>query len=468
MEEKKIRKFGIKDKIGYALGDMGNDLTLQMLQSCLLVFYTKVLGVSGAVIGTMFMLTKFVDAFTDVGMGRIIDTHVAKNGDRFRPWIRRMALPVVVASCLVYNYFIAGWPMWAKIAYVCVVYLLYGSICYTAINIPYGAMAAVISEDPGERTSLSTFRSVGATLAGMVIGVAIPLVVYTKDEAGNSVANGPRFLLLSVVFGVLALLCYAGCYFWCVERVHIPNKAQDGGGKQSTWRSLVEVCRDRALLSIVLVSIFVFAASGAFQSLNPYLFLDWFQDTSMQSLASLVMVFAMLLCAPFATRLSKRFGKKEISIVGMALSVAAYLAIFFMRLQDAKLFLMFAFVAFLGMGIFTMVSWAMISDCIDNHFVITGERSDGTIYAMYSFIKKLAGAVTGSIGAWSLSAIGYDNLAVTQTDAVRGAIFNCDILITGVCFLGALLVLLFLYPLDKKTVEENAVKIRALTAQKED
>lgn len=468
MEKTAVRKFGLRDKIGYALGDMGNDLTLQMLQGCLLVFYTKVLGVSGAVIGTMFMLTKFVDAFTDVGMGRIIDTHVDKNGDRFRPWIRRMAVPLVVVSCLVYNYFIVDWPMWAKVAYVCVVYLLYGSICYTAVNIPYGAMAAVISEDPDERTSLSTFRSVGATLAGMVIGVTIPLVVYTKDAAGNSVANGPRFLLLSVVFGVLALLCYAGCYFWCVERVHIPNKTGKDGQKQSTWTALVEVCRDRAILSIVLVSIFVFAATGAFQSLNPYLFLDWFQDTTMQSLASLVMVFAMLLCAPFATGLSKRFGKKEISIAGMVISVAAYLAMFLMRLQDAKLYLVFSFVAFMGMGIFTMVSWAMISDCIDHHFVLTGERSDGTIYAMYSFIKKLAGAVTGSLGAWSLAAIGYDNLAVTQTDAVRGAIFNCDILITGVCFLGALLLLIFMYPLDKKTVEGNAAKIRAMTAQREE
>lgn len=157
MKQTEKRKFGWRDKLGYALGDAGNDFTLMLLQSYLLVFYTKVLGVSGAVIGTMFLVTKFVDAFTDTAMGRIIDTHTDKNGDRFRPWIRRMAIPVVLASVLIYNIFIEDWPMWAKIAYVTVVYLIYGSVCYTGINIPYGAMAAVLTSDPKEKTSLSTF-----------------------------------------------------------------------------------------------------------------------------------------------------------------------------------------------------------------------------------------------------------------------------------------------------------------------
>lgn len=257
-KKQETRKFGIRDKLGYALGDAGNDFTLMLLQSYLLVFYTKVLGVSGAVIGTMFLITKFVDAFTDTAMGRIIDTRTDKNGDRFRPWIRRMAVPVVVSSVLIYNIFITGWPMWAKIAYVTVVYLIYGSVCYTGINIPYGAMAAVISADPKEKTSLSTFRSVGAVLAGIIIGIVAPMIVYSKDADGNNIANGPRFLLLAVIFGLIALLCYYLCYRWTTERIHIPNKTTE---KTSLWKSIGQVCGDRAILSIILISICIFAAT---------------------------------------------------------------------------------------------------------------------------------------------------------------------------------------------------------------
>lgn len=464
MTKTNLRKFGFRDKLGYALGDCGNDFTLMMLQSYLLVFYTKVLGVSGAVIGTMFMITKFVDAFTDVSMGRIVDTHTDRNGDRFRPWLRRMAVPVVLASCLIYNYFITGWPMWAKITYVSIVYLVYGSVCYTAINIPYGAMANAITDDPGERTSLSTFRSMGAIFAGVLVGIVVPLVVYTKDEAGNNVANGPKFLLMAVIFGLIALLCYYLCYRWCLERVRIPNREQSAQ-KESLWTSLVEICRDRAILAIVLISICVFAATGATQTLNQYVFLDYFKNTSLLSLASMITMVAMFLMAPFTKLLSTRFGKKESSVAGLFVCAVMYLILFVIHTQSPVVYLVLLFIANMGMGYFSMVSWAMISDCIDNHYLITNERADGTVYAMYSFIKKLAGAVTGSIGAWSLALIGYDNLATVQTDGVSNAIFNISVLIPGVFMLASFLLVTFLYPLSKKRVDENVQKMREKSKQ---
>lgn len=111
-----------------------------------------------------------------------------------------------------------------------------------------------------------------------------------------------------------------------------------------------------------------------------------------------------------------------------------------------------------------MVSWAMISDCIDNYYVVYGERADGTIYGIYSFIKKLAGAVTGSIGAWSLTIIGYDSLATVQTEAVDQAIYYIAIGIPGFFILVTFLLILFMYPLNRKRVNENAVKIKEMAA----
>lgn len=460
-EQKKMKRpFGLRDKIGYALGDAGNDFTLTMLQSYLLVFYTKVLGVSGAVIGTMFLLTKFVDAFTDTAMGRIVDTHTDKNGDRFRPWIRIFAIPVVLCSILIYNIFIEGWPMWAKIVYVSVVYLLYGSVCYTGINIPYGAMAAVLSDDSKEKTSLSTFRSVGATIASLLIGVIIPLVVYKTDSDGNSVAVGPNFLILSIVFGCLALICYYLCYHWTVERIHIPNSNEKE--KTNLWYSVKTVLKDRAILSIVLISICFFGANGITSTLNQYLFLDYFKDTKYLALASSVMLFAMLLNAPFATKIGVKLGKKEGSVISFGVAVICYVILFVGRVESPVMFIILMFLAFLGMGFFSMMNWAMISDCIDNYYVENKVRADGTIYAMYSFLKKLAGAVTGSIGAWVLTGIGYESSAVVQTDEVTNAIYTASTGIPILFFAVGFIIIVFLYPLNKRKVEENAEKIRKM------
>lgn len=459
----KTRKFGWKDKIGYMLGDAGNDFTLIMLQSYLLVFYTKVLGVEGAIIGTMFLVTKFVDAFTDTAMGRIIDTHTDKNGDRFRPWIRRFAVPVVVASVLIYNVFIEGWPMWAKIAYVSVVYLIYGSVCYTGINIPYGAMAAVISADPKDKTSLSTFRSVGALVAATAIGMVIPQFVYTKDAAGNDVAVANNFPILAIVFGVIALLCYYLCYRWSIERIHIPNKPKEE--KESLWKSVVEVCSDRSILAIVIISISIFAAFGAFQTLNQFLFMDYFKDTSYISIAMLAMAGGNLLIAPFATKISVKFGKKEAGAVGLGIASMIYIVLFFVKIKNPLVFIIAMLISFLGMGFFSMVSWAMISDCIDNYYVERGIRADGTIYAMYSFLKKMAGAVTGSIGAWALTGIGYNSSATVQTEAVSNSIYNISVLIPGVFVIITFLLMVFVYPLTKEKVESNAKKIKELMAE---
>ena len=103
------------------------------------------------------------DRFTDVTMGRIVDTARPAKDGRFRPWIRRMCIPVAIASSLMYLYFVRDWPYAGKMAYMIITYILWGSIFYTSINIPYGSMASVISSDPAERASLSTFRSIGAS-----------------------------------------------------------------------------------------------------------------------------------------------------------------------------------------------------------------------------------------------------------------------------------------------------------------
>lgn len=204
----KVKPFGIKDKLGYMFGDFGNDFTFLLSTMFLLKFYTDVMGVSAALVGLMMMAARFVDAITDVTMGQIVDRSRPGKKGKFAPWIRRMCGPVAVASFLMYATYFKGMPMGFKIFWMFFTYLLWGSVCYTGVNIPYGSMASAISDNPTDRTSLSNWRTIGATLAQTAIGVILPLVVYYTDAAGNSVLSGEKMMIGALICSIGAVICY--------------------------------------------------------------------------------------------------------------------------------------------------------------------------------------------------------------------------------------------------------------------
>lgn len=456
------RPFGLRDKIGYLLGDLGNDFTFLFASNYLMIFYTKVLGLSGAVVGGLFLAARIVDAFTDVTMGQIVDRLRPGRDGRFRPWIRRMCIPVALASTLMYLYFAADWPYAVKLAYVVVTYILWGSFCYTSINIPYGSMASVISPEAGDRAALSTFRSVGASLAGLLIGVLVPQIVYTQDAAGNQVVLPVRFLWMASIFGTLAVISYLLCYGLCKERVqfdHSENvelteeKKIKGAGFGHTFGKLL---KNRALISLVAGALLLLLASLLGQTMNNYLFLDYFKNAKAISILNLVSVGAALSMAPVAAVITKKTGKKEAGAVGMLLSGLVYLLLFFLRVESIPVFLILTFLAALGPGIFNMLIWALITDVIDYHQVKYGEREDGTIYAVYSFARKLGQAFAGGLGGLSLSLIGYVSQAPMQSREVAGRIYSLATLVPAICYLLVFLVLWLWYPLGKAKVENNS------------
>lgn len=207
-----IRPFGIRDKVGYLLGDFGNDFTFIFSTMMLMKFYTDVMGVSAGVVGLVMTIARIVDAFTDIAMGRICDRARPTEAGKFKPWLMRMCIPVALASFLIYQSALAGAAMWVKIAYLFVTYILWGSVFYTAINIPYGSMASAVSPNPDDRQSLSTFRSMGAMFAGTIIGVMLPLIAYEKVD-GVETLVGTRVTLAAGICSLLAIGCYVLCYF---------------------------------------------------------------------------------------------------------------------------------------------------------------------------------------------------------------------------------------------------------------
>lgn len=473
MEQKsRTRKFGAADRFGYFLGDFGNNILNVIVGSYLLVYCTKVLGISAGVVGVILMASRFFDAFTDFGMGRISDSYQDKKGERYRVWILRFCVPIVLSVILLYHPWVAEQSMAAKIAYVSLMYVIYGSVCFTAINIPYGAMINAISDDPVERSSLSKYRTYGGLVAQVVVMMAIPALAYTKDAAGNTLVAKNGFLTCAIVLGAITLVSYLGCYFGCKERIKgtaQPAKEQEkkSGGLKESVAVLAEICKDPCLLGMIVASIMVSAVATIFATLLPYVAIDYFNAPWIQSVGGLAMIVGAIIITPFANKITTRFGKKEGSVAGLTVcGVFFVLALLVPRTQPV-LFAVMLILAFAGFGYFYLVMFALIADAIDHHYALTGKKNEGTIYGVYSFLRKLAGAVTGSIGAWSLAAIGYDSLATVQTASVQTAVFRIGVLIPACLFAIAAVCLAFLCPLNSKAIAADRAKIAEMEATKE-
>lgn len=459
MGERPVRPFGLRDKVGYLLGDLGNDFTFLFASGYIMVFYSKVMGISTGLIGTMFVIARCLDAFTDIGMGRIVDSIGNGRPERFRPWLLRMCGPVALTSFLMYQVGIREWPYMARVIYMFVTYILWGSVFYTSINIPYGSMASVISGDPKHRSSLSVYRSVGSMVAGIAIGAIAPLVVYYTDQNKNQVVSGENFTFLAGILAVCSVFSYVACYFLCAERV-VLCKTQNKQEKYSFTESVGVLLQSRALWGVILSALLMLLATLMSQSVNNYLYADYFKNTRALSVSGLIQLPAMLILASFATRLAMQYGKRECGFVGMMLSGILYLLTGFLQLRNVWIFILLIFVAMLGMMFFNMQCYAMVTDVIDDLEVRTGKRDDGTVYGIYSFSRKIGQALAGGVGGWALSWIGYDELAVAQTGDVQQGIYNLATFFPGIVYLLAAGVLFFLYPLGKRRVEDNVEKLK--------
>lgn len=453
-----LRPFGWKDRVGYMLGNVANDFTFIFASLYLQVFYTDVLGINAALVGTMFLIARIVDAFTDTAMGRICDkTKATKNG-KFKPWLLRACGPVALASFLMYQTLATELSMTLRVIYMFVTYLLWGSVCYTAINIPYGSMASVMSNEPDDRASLSTFRGVGSMIPQILVGVVVPMFLYTTLEDGTKIANASAFPIVALITAVLSVACYIACYFMCTERVKVTEEAKSVSFKDT----LKALAGNRALIGIALVFICYLGAQMLNQTINNYIFKDYFGDTMGLSVMNAAGFAPALILAPCAVPLARKFGKKELGIFASVLGTVAFGALFFMRTTNMWLYTIINIVGLLGFGLFNLIIWAFVSDVIDDQEVRTGKREDGTIYAVCSFSRKLGQAIASALGGWSLGWIGYVEGSLSgQTEAVQNGIYNIATLVPMILYLTVGICLVVIYPLSKKKVNENTAALKA-------
>ncbi len=451
------RPFGTRDKVGYMFGNIANDLTFVMASMFLTVFYTDVLKINAALVGAMFLISRIVDAFTDTAMGRIADKVRAGKGGKFKPWLIRMCGPVAIASFLMYQSSVASAPLAVRVAYMFITYLLWGSVCYTAINIPYGSMASVMSDEADDRAALSTLRGVGSLIPQLIVGVILPMLLYIRAEDGSEVVNAPAFTPVALVLAIASIGCYLLCYYMCTERVCVDTAKRERVKFTETVRSLFT---SRALVGIVIVYVSFLGAQMLSQTINNYIFKDYFNDAMGLTVINAAGFIPALALAPAAVPLSRKFGKRELGIVAALIGSISYGLLFFLRTGNMWLYVVLSIIGSLGFGLFNLIIWAFVSDIIDDHEVRTGIREDGTIYAVCSFSRKIGQAIASAMGAWSLALIGYVEGAANQSEAVNRGIYNIATIVPAILYIIVALVLTFVYSLDKKKVLENISILR--------
>lgn len=449
-EANPVRPFGLRDKVGYLLGDFGNDFFFLLTSAFLMVFYTDIFHISAATVGILFMAARLWDAFADVAWGRFIDTRPATKHGKFKPWILRMSFPLVFTGVLMFTT-IPGMSDGFYLAWAFVTYIVWGTL-YSTVNIPYGSMASVITADPVERTTLSTWRTFGAALAGLVINVLGPAIVFVDNKI-----DADRMFMTACIFGVLAMTCYIGCYKLSTERIAVPAKEVEKGAFLRSMKSLV---KNKPFLWVLSASLLAMLTQFVIAAVNTYLFKDYFGNAAALSLVGLVQMVATFIAFPLVKPLVAKFGKREVSVVGMMLASFMYILLFFLSGITTMPFIILAAIALLGTSFYGFVTWAFISDVIDYHEYQTSLREDATVYSVISMARKVGQAVAGGIGGVAIAAVGYDATLGTQPQEVLDGIYMLGTLVPGILY-GLIALILFMYPLNKKRTNQLVEDLKA-------
>ena len=441
-----VKPFGMGDKVGYMFGDFGNSLLFNFIGSYLLVFYTDAFGISAAAVGTLMVVSRVWDAINDPIMGVIVDKRKAGKNGKFRPYLKYMGIPLGIFTVLTFLV-IPNMPEGMKLPYAYITYIGFG-MAYTAINIPYGSLASVMTSDPVERTALSTWRNLAATFSMIILMVLTPKLIF---DANNAVSV-KGFVIAAVIYAVIANIAYQLSYNMTTERV--VHEAKENQEKASLIETIKTLGKNRALIGLILGSLGTLTAVFLPSSLNAYLFKDYFQAPGLLGLGGMVGMVGTFIALPLTTKLVAKFGKKNVSTYSLVISIAAYAVMVFFPSKNPYIYMALSVVSGVGVGFYNMIVWALVGDVIDYQEYISGKREEGTVYAAYSLARKLVQAIVGSIGGFALAAIGYQSGAPTQTTEVAESIRMIITVIPLIGFVFGFITMKFVYNLSNKKLEE--------------
>jgi glucuronide carrier protein len=397
-------KLSVRSIIGYGAGDAANNLAFTLGTAFLLLYYTDVVGLPAAAVGTMFLVVRLWDAFADLFAGRVVDRTMTRMG-KFRPFILFGAVPLLVMSVLTFAV-PNGWSGGAQLLYAYVTYAVLGLI-YSMVNVPYGSLASAMTQLSRERAKLATARGLGAASAGLLLTfiIAPQIQAITRDRSLPADVRAEQlqsvFLTTTILFVAVGFALYFLTYRWCREVV---VRVQPRVSIRDTFRTL----RTNKPLGILCGSSFfyligLFAVGGA----TAYYAIYVLGDARYIIWMTLVTVVVQFATAPFIPRLVARFGKKNLYQYCGLFTVVGGVALFLTPGSMPLLALVFVAVKGFGVQLINTLMFALEADTVEYGEWKTGQRTEGATYAIFSFTRKITQSIGGALGAFALAIGGY-------------------------------------------------------------
>ena len=476
-----FRKFGMRDCLAYAAGDLGCNMSFA-LKGTMALFWTQVMGMS-AWYSLMLIVVQVWDAINDPIIGSMVDAdrHTYKRNKFLQYiWFGSIGLIVGGACCFIP---LPQAPVWAKFIIFIAGYVIWDAF-YTVANVPYGSLLSLISKEPADRASLSAWRSIGGMVGNMLPMVILPFLIYNEDES----LNGIMVFVTAFIMGILGFICFHFMIKNTEIRVEQDVKLNDDQPKFNVIEAMKNFCKNRPAVGATLAAMGMFIGmQGATTAVN-VTFQIYFQNAKISGLVSMFAMIPIVVFTPLARKMVTKYGKKELSFVGSVCYVIGALVLLLAPLGivpvsqgntglDLIVYILGQLICSLGMGIYSTVSWAMMGDAIDYNEWKTGKREEGVVYSLHSFFRKLAQGVGPAVAVAIMGTMGYVNNAI---DPKTGAEF-IDVTkiawenalqirgLVGVLYLVAGIFLFvglgLVYNLDKKTLAQMNEELDARNAQ---
>ena len=453
------RKFGMIDNLAYAAGDFGCNMSFA-LKGTMAIFWTQFMGMD-LWYSLLLVIVQVWDAINDPLIGSMIDADKRQyKRNKFLQYIWFGSIGLIVGGACCFLPF-PNAPVWAKFIIFIAGYVVWDAF-YTVANVPYGSLLGLISSDPGDRASLSAFRSVGSLVGNMAPMVILPMIIY--DEANNLV--GERVFFAALLMGFLGFLCFQFMIkktVICGETDVTLNEEQP---KFNVVKAMGNFLKNRPAVGATLAAMGMFIGQQGAATAVTVMFQSYFKNAQISGLVSMFAMIPIIVFTPLARKMVNKFGKKELATVGAICSVIACALMLILPITpDSKgigIYVVCQLINSLGLGIYSTVSWAMMGDAIDYNEWKTGNREEGTVYALHSFFRKLAQGVGPALALVIMTGLGYvGTLGANQTPETA---LNMRYLVAALYLLSAVMQFVGLglvYNLNKKNLATMQAELNA-------
>ena len=464
LDARGYRKYGMIDNLAYAAGDLGCNMSFA-LKSYLMFFWTQFMGMDATLYGILIIVVQFWDAINDPLIGSLIDNDkrtTYKRG-KFMAYIWLGSLGLLVAGACMFLP-LPGMPTIVKPILFIGGYCLWDAF-YTIANVPYGSLLSLISDDAGDRASLSAFRSVGGLVGNILPMVLLPFIIYDK----NNVMQGERLFVAALIMGVVGFVCFQFMIRKTVIRVTDDVKVGEEQQKFNVFKAMGNFMKNRPAVGATVAAMGMFIGQTGCAAAVQSMFQSYFKDSQLSGVIGMFSMIPILLFTPLARKMVLKYGKKEMATVGSIISMVATLVFLVIPVPanttGAFIYAGIMFVYSLGLGIYSTVSWALMGDAIDYNEWKTGAREEGTVYSLHSFFRKAAQGLGPGLFTFIMVAVGYTGAeggeVMEVATRIRYVVAGGYIFAAVCMFVGLGLI----YNLDKKTLAKMNDELAARKAQ---